>query len=129
MSYETDEFIQEHPSDDAINVNCISVGNWLGTATIGTFRLISVVAGDSIPSGDLLPRRTDYSRVEPSHRTLKPGPLQGCEAPRPAFAAAIIFLRNEFPMPGQQSLWRDDPATSARSFRPSTLAVAANRRR
>lgn len=42
---------------------------------------------------------------------------------------SIVLLGDQFPMPCQQSLGRDNGGDLASAFRPNTLALAANLRR
>src|SRR5215472_17822612 len=45
------------------------------------------------------------------------------------FAAAIVFLRDQPAMPGQQSLGRDNRGHLSQKLSSHSLALAANRRR
>src|SRR6516165_10831151 len=50
-------------------------------------------------------------------------------SPRSALATAVVVLRDQFPMPSQQGLGRDNGGDLSKILRPIPLALAANRRR
>jgi len=59
-------------------------------------------------AGKIVPRldNTLVLCCQSDHQSLDP--FGSARSPRSALGTAVIFLRNEFPMPSQQSLWGDN---------------------